>query len=99
MKEQVADGARVSTQGAGHVGASVFLMTAAMILVKTGRDALYFQKDGLFDLPRAYLGIAVFSLPMSLAMLGLMRGIGPRKARVVAPLIMSAALVGFHGVA
>lgn len=74
-------------------------MTAAMILVKTGRDALYFQKEGLFDLPRAYLGIAVLSLPMSLAMLGLMRSIGPRKARVVAPLMMSVALVGFHGIA
>ena len=40
------------TLGGGHVGASVFLMTAAMILVKTGRDALFFQKDGLFDLGR-----------------------------------------------
>ncbi len=57
------------------------MLMAAVNLVKTGRDALYFQKDGIFDLPKAYLGIAVLSLPMALATLGLMRGIGPRRAR------------------
>ena len=62
-----------SRLGALHVGASVFLLMAAAILVKTGRDALYFQKDGILDLPKAYLGIAILSLPMALATLGLNR--------------------------
>ncbi len=98
MKQPVPNGVRAWRLGALHVGASVFLLMAAVILVKTGRDALYFQKDGIFDLPKAYLGIAVLSLPMALATLGLMRGVGPRRARVVAPLIMAAVLIAFHGV-
>ena len=50
MKQQVGAVARASALRGAYVGASVFLMTAALILVKTGRDALYFQKDGLSDL-------------------------------------------------
>ncbi len=67
MKQPVLNGGRAWRVGGLHVGASVFLLMAAVILVKTGRDALYFQKDGIFDLPKAYLGIAVLSLPMALA--------------------------------
>ncbi|MCZ6778562.1 MAG: hypothetical protein O7F16_06295 [Acidobacteria bacterium] len=98
MKQRVPNGVRAWRLGALHVGASVFLLMAAVTLVKTGRDALYFQKDGIFDLPKAYLGIAILSLPMALATLGLMRGVGPRRARVAAPLIMAVVLIAFHGV-
>lgn len=78
---------------------AVLLLTAAFVLTKTGRDALYFQNGGLFDLPLAYMGIAVLSLPMALLTLWLMRALGPRRARVLAPLAMAALLVAFHGVA
>ena len=41
-----------------HVAVAIFAMTAAFFLTKTGRDALFFQKRGLFDLPIAYMGMA-----------------------------------------
>ncbi len=59
-------------------------MTASFVLVKTGRDALYVQERGIFDLPIAYLGMAAFSLPVALGMLWLIRVAGPRRARAVA---------------
>lgn len=82
----------------GHVAAALFLMTAAFVLVKTGRDALYFQDGGLYDLPLAYVGIAVLSVPTAFLMLSLMRRLGPRRARVLAPLGVAGALLGFSGV-
>jgi hypothetical protein len=63
--------------------AALFLATAAFILAKTARDGLYFMNGGLYDLPAAYLGIAVLSVPMSLALFALMRRLGTRRARVV----------------
>lgn len=81
-----------------HVAAALFFMTAAFVLTKTGRDALYFQGRGLYDLPGAYLGIALLSVPTALVMLDLMRRLGPRNARVLAPLVVSALLVSFHTV-
>lgn len=71
---------------------ALFLMTAAFILAKTGRDALYLQASGVYDLPQAYLAIAVLSVPMAFLMLGLMRRLGARRARVWSGLVMSAAL-------
>src|SRR5688572_26058504 len=73
----------------------LFLMMAAFILTKTGRDAMFFQRDGLLDLPRASMAIAVLSLPMAFAMLGLMQVAGPRRARFVSPLLMAAFLVTY----
>ena len=67
---------------AKSVAVVLFLLSSAFILTKTGRDALYFQEGGLFDLPKAYLGIAALALPAALAMLTLMRTLGPRRARV-----------------
>ncbi len=90
--------ARVSGRTAA-VALAVFLLTGAFVLTKTGRDALYFQERGLFDLPMAYMGIAMLSLPMAILTLWLMRALGPRRARVLVPLAMAALLVAFHGVA
>ena len=73
----------------------LFLMMAAFILAKTGRDAMFFQEDGLLDLPRASMAIAVLSLPMAFAMLGLMQVAGPRRARILSPLLMAAFLVTY----
>jgi ATP/ADP translocase len=74
-------------------------MTAAFVLVKTGRDALYFQGRGLFDLPMAYLGIAALSLPSAVAILAAMRGLGPRAARVIVPLAVALSLGAFYPLA
>lgn len=73
----------------------LFLMMAAFILAKTGRDAMFFQRDGLLDLPRASMAIAVLALPMALAMLALMQIAGPRPARIVSPLLMAGFLAAY----
>jgi len=73
----------------------LFFMMAAFILAKTGRDAMFFQKDGLLDLPRASIAIAVLALPMALATLALMQIAGPRPARIVSPLLMAGFLATY----
>ena len=77
------------------VAAPIFLLSAAFFLARTGRDALYFHGRGLFDLPLAYAAIALLSLPMAVLMLSLMRRLGARRTRVVAPLGLAALLVGY----
>jgi len=71
-------------------------MMAAFTLTKTGRDALYFQGDGLNNLPRAYLGIALLAGPAAMSALGMMRLIGPRPTRVITTLGMSAMQMVFY---
>jgi AAA family ATP:ADP antiporter len=72
------------------VALGILVMAAAFVMLRTGRDALYFQRDGLLDLPKAYIGIAVLSVPFAFGTLGLMRLLGPRAARVAAPLAVAA---------
>lgn len=55
------------------IALGMLLITASLVLVKTGRDALYVQQRGIFDLPIAYVGMAVFSFPTALGMLWLIR--------------------------
>jgi AAA family ATP:ADP antiporter len=74
----------------------LFLLTAAFIVTKTGRDALFFQNKGLLDLPKAYLGIAILSAPAAGFMLRLIRSIGPRRARVAGLCLMAALQCGFY---
>ncbi|MFN0150855.1 MAG: hypothetical protein ACKVU1_09150 [bacterium] len=77
------------------VAAALFLMTASFILLKTGRDALYFQGRGLLDLPKAYIGIAILSLPAAAIVLGSIKIFGARLARVGVPLFAAALLAAF----
>jgi ATP/ADP translocase len=77
------------------VASSLFLMTAAFILVKTGRDALYFQGHGLLDLPMAYIGLAILSLPAAMLVLGSIRLFGPRAARIIVTVSAAAILAAF----
>jgi hypothetical protein len=79
--------------------AALFLLTAAFILSKTARDALYFQRDGWFHLPKAYLLIALLAGPSAGATLALMRLLGPRRARVAAILVLAGAQMIFHRIA
>lgn len=73
------------------IALAILLIMASFVLVKTGRDALYVQERGIFDLPIAYLGMAGFSFPTAFGMLWLIRVLGPRRARAVA-------LVGVAGI-
>ena len=66
-----------------HLALGAFVLTAAVTLAKVGRDALYFQRGGLYDLPSAYLGMALLSVPLGLLTIALMRRLGPRRARLV----------------
>ena len=76
---------------------SLFLLTATFIVTKTGRDALYFsQAAGVRDLPAAYLGIAILSVPAANGTLKLMRWLGPRRARVTGLAAMAALQLPFY---
>jgi MFS family permease len=59
------------------------LTTAAFIIAKTGRDALFFQgSGGLLQLPLVYINIAGASLPLALLFVKAMKVWGARAARV-----------------
>jgi ATP:ADP antiporter, AAA family len=81
------------------VGFALFLMTASFTLAKTGRDALYLQDTGIYDLPLAYIGMAVLSLPVAAVTLALMRWLGTRRARILLPLAVASGLLAYARVA
>jgi ATP/ADP translocase len=59
------------------------LTTLALILAKTGRDALFFQESGvLLQLPLVYINISMASLPLALLFVKTMKICGARRARV-----------------
>ncbi len=77
----------------------LYLMTLAFVLGRTGRDALYVLQGGMFDLPKAYLGIASLSLPLAATMTMFMWSQGVRRARVLATFAGAAALLAYSRVA
>jgi len=68
------------------------LTTAAFIIAKTGRDALFFQGKGVFQLPVAAMTIAAASLPLAILFVKMMRSFGARPARVGLMLFAAAVL-------
>ncbi len=78
---------------------ALFLLMAAFMVTKTGRDALYFQRDGFFELPKAYLGIAILAGPAAAFTLSVMRFAGPRRSRVFTTLVAAAVQAAFYWVA
>lgn len=80
------------------MAAALLLTTASFTLARTARDALYFQ-GGIHDLPLAYMFMAVLSLPMAAATLALMKRLGVRRTRIVAPLSMAGVLFVFAAAA
>jgi MFS family permease len=72
------------------------LTTAAFIIAKTGRDALFFQGSGnLLQLPLIYINIGAASLPLALIFVKAMKIWGARRARlgifVLAAAVLAAA--------
>jgi hypothetical protein len=62
---------------------SLGALTAAFIIAKTGRDALFFQgTGGLLRLPLVYINIAAASLPLALIFVRAMKIWGARPARI-----------------
>ena len=69
------------------------LTTAAFIIAKTGRDALFFQgSGGLLQLPLVYLNIGAASLPLALIFVKAMKIWGARRARLGIFLLASGAI-------
>ena len=59
------------------------LTTAAFIIAKTGRDALFFQgSGGLLQLPLVYINIGAASLPLALIFVRAMKIWGARRPRL-----------------
>src|SRR5574342_1153119 len=59
------------------------LATAAFIIAKTGRDALFFQgSGGLLQLPLIYINIGAASLPLAIIFVKAMKVWGARPARL-----------------
>lgn len=77
----------------GLVALALLFMTTAFILAKTGRDALYFQDRGIFQLPIVYISITMLTPLMAMIILALMRSVGPRAARLLVPLLVAGLLV------
>jgi len=71
------------------------LTSAAFIVCKTGRDALFFQEQALLQLPLAYLGIGLASLPASFLFVQAMKTWGSRPARVGLLVFVSCTLSAF----
>lgn len=74
---------------------SVGLLTMALILAKTGRDALFFQGRGLFQLPMAYMGSGMASLPAAFLFVQAMKIWGIRPTRVGIIIFAAMALAAF----
>lgn len=69
------------------------LLTAAFIIAKTGRDALFFQGKGIFQLPVATITLAAASLPLAMIFVKAMRTWGARPARLGIMVFAAAVLV------
>lgn len=74
---------------------SVALLTAALSLARTARDALFFQDQGLFQLPMAYMGIGMSSLPAAFLLVQAMKIWGARSARVGIMIFATTVLAAF----
>ena len=71
------------------------LTTMALILAKTGRDALFFQESGgLLQLPLIYISIAMASMPLALLFVKAMKVYGARRARVGIFLLAASIMLG-----
>jgi ATP/ADP translocase len=69
------------------------LTTAAFIIAKTGRDALFFQGKGIFQLPMATMMIAAASLPLAILFVKVMKTWGARPARIGIMLFAAGVLI------
>ncbi|MGQ4810609.1 hypothetical protein NKDENANG_04092 [Candidatus Entotheonellaceae bacterium PAL068K] len=62
---------------------AVGLSMASFIMIKTGRDGVFFQENGLRHLPMAYVWIATVAVPSALLHLGALGRWGARKTQTV----------------
>lgn len=58
------------------------LLSASYVVLRTGRDTLYLSEGGLFGLPFAYVGQALLSIPLGLAVSWFLPRVGLRRVRL-----------------
>ena len=61
---------------------AVGLSMVAFIMIKTARDAVFFQESGLYHLPKAYIWISIASIPAVVIHLKTIGRFGARRARI-----------------
>ena len=91
----LSDQARPSRLRTTYPAIVLFFMTAGFVVIKTARDALYIQDDGLFALPRAYILIAIFSVPQAYFVLKALKTLGPRLTRLMLPSVVAASVIAY----
>jgi hypothetical protein len=83
----------------GLAASALFAATAGFISIKTGRDALYLQGDGLFGVPKAFIATAFGAIPQAMAMLWALRRLGPRVTRIGVMLITMGVVLAYWSMA
>jgi ATP:ADP antiporter, AAA family len=73
----------------------VGLATSSFILIKTGRDAVFFQHNGLFQLPQVYIWIALGSMPAAMLHLHAISRWGARQTRTGLFFVSAFIFIGF----
>lgn len=74
---------------------TVGLSMISFIIIKSARDAVFFQETGIFDLPIAYIWISLASIPAGMAHLNIISKFGARKSRIIVYLFSSALFIFF----
>jgi AAA family ATP:ADP antiporter len=69
---------------------AVGLSMASFIMIKSARDAVFFQKNGIFNLPMAYIWISLAAIPVGMVHLNTISKFGARKTRIIVYLFSSA---------
>ncbi len=67
----------------------------SFIMIKSARDAVFFQKNGIFDLPMAYIWISMAAIPVGIVHLNIINKFGARKTRIIVYLFSSALFIFF----
>lgn len=74
---------------------AVGLSMVSFIMIKSARDAVFFQKNGIFDLPLAYIWISLAAIPVGMVHLNILSKFGARKTRIIVYLSSFALFVFF----
>lgn len=68
---------------------AVGLSMASFIMIKSARDAVFFQENGIFNLPLAYIWISLAAIPAGMVHLNIISKFGARKTRIIVYLFSS----------
>ena len=74
---------------------AVGLSMTSFIMIKTARDAVFFQESGLRHLPLAYIWIAVAAVPAALIHLRVLDRLGARRTRTALFFVAAVVFLAF----